>query len=692
MQTLKIGEVEIPSSSDVPVAPNPVDTEIEFGRFVDPFVKLLATVGALTIFPVVFAADIALSILSDAYVVFSRIFNPAPFNPTDASFVKMIEDLEKQIPLHQKNVDELNLLFKQEERINRDIHKLKQVKDEINERLSQLGNYLFVMKDRENPLPIVGDIKRVEAGYEKVRENFDLFCFQESKAIVGNFFNVVDLVTRGGVVPRENIRQELIETWDALNSTIQAHHFDEGSSIETKFREIRSRINSFEESHQAAQSAGLNTPLKLRNSGGTSCYMDSVLQAFFCIDQICEKLSRPLELDDVSDNEEDLLKKSGDSDKIREAKKALYLKKIPIREELVKFLEAPKKSRAEDYTELEYILFLLRGSSGPSNKRLREKIFESGLHGEFYNEVIGRQLDAASMVEFFIANFIPKFMPKLQEYVSAVDFPGLEFDGRMEDTGTLQIPLVKDGEVKSKAEFEEFRKKKFNQADQQVEHLIHLFMDKHANVETVAPFRKFQFDPERGKVVNQEEAAPILDEAMAREKEIAAYTQWYRLKNAPPVLTLHFKRFLNVLQSEKIVNGKTNKSFERKKIDRPVILPEDGIVDLSNYYDAPEGVSRNARYKIKSFVVHNGGTIEGGHYVTYVEIKGEYYFCDDTDPQFYRKISKEEFFRQRNAYLVVLEKMPEEELVAVAESVPVEESPVQQQNEQLSDLEIEAKG
>ena len=99
-----------------------------------------------------------------------------------------------------------------------------------------------------------------------------------------------------------------------------------------------------------------------------------------------------------------------------------------------------------------------------------------------------------------------------------------------------------------------------------------------------------------------------------------------------------------------------------KKDARPVDLPDDGIVDLAKYHDAPKDGPKQTKYKVKSYVAHSGSSVKLGHYVTYVEMGGKYYFCDDTDPNFFKEITKKEFFGRKDAYLLVLERLPEDEL------------------------------
>ena len=286
-------------------------------------------------------------------------------------------------------------------------------------------------------------------------------------------------------------------------------------------------------------------------------------------------------------------------------------------------------------SKIGFILYLLQGA--PSLVRLREAIFKSGLHPSLndMSQLTG-QHDAASVAELMIDHFLPNCKFKMRETATADDFPGMEFIGPLMDMTILQIPL---------------RPKVSKMTE-----LIKWVLQRHVEKENDPKYQR-RFDPQDGKVLNSEKAAPAL---AAQPQKLAKFVQSYKLTELPAVLTIHFKRF-------GMVQGKDGTSLVPVKDSSPVLLPsekENGIIDLTRYYDAPEGASTNgpiqAKYKIKSFVAHKGSSVKSGHYVTCVEIRGKYYLCDDTDPNFFKEITQKEFFGRKDAYLLVLERLPED--------------------------------
>ena len=97
------------------------------------------------------------------------------------------------------------------------------------------------------------------------------------------------------------------------------------------------------------------------------------------------------------------------------------------------------------------------------------------------------------------------------------------------------------------------------------------------------------------------------------------------------------------------------------KISDDVFLPHDGIVYLP-YQDGEKKGSY--QYEITGYVEHHGKQLNGGHYTANVKIGEKYYRCDDLNSSFYQQISKDQFYRNKNAYLVMLKKVHEAALVA----------------------------
>lgn len=118
----------------------------------------------------------------------------------------------------------------------------------------------------------------------------------------------------------------------------------------------------------------------------------------------------------------------------------------------------------------------------------------------------------------------------------------------------------------------------------------------------------------------------------------------------PDALVIHLKRF----------------SFFNKqpiKLNNDVNLPTDGILYLTHNsavtaQQYPEEKGLKGKYRIKSYIVHEGENIGEGHYKTNLEHENKYYECDDDDlKEAPKEISKKDFLSQTDAYLIVLEKI-----------------------------------
>lgn len=153
-------------------------------------------------------------------------------------------------------------------------------------------------------------------------------------------------------------------------------------------------------------------------------------------------------------------------------------------------------------------------------------------------------------------------------------------------------------------------------------------------------------------------------------KENDEFTQWTRLESLPNVLILHFKRFDTQLNEKGVAVGvKINSPIEFPGIERldpkNKIEPDTaelGILNLARYYyhdDVPKEQKMDARYEIVSYVVHLG-SYNGGHYITFTketndEGKDIYWRCDDIAGN--KQITRDEFFKQQDAYMIVCKRL-----------------------------------
>jgi hypothetical protein len=549
--------------------------------------------------------------LTVAQVIFQRLVHKPPFNPNDKSFKEIIDKFGDEIPALQDHMRHLDGCFMQEHEITRDLRELHQLSTRVAENLGKLNNFATAFGDRAHPLPIQGQIAKIQQDYRSLDQRINLYLTAKTSEIVDQLHKVVQKFIKSGVVLPDEINQQLISTWTYWDEVLtprlsQLNLKNETSEKLTKLSaEIQALKNAI-----PGQPVGLAGPLGLTNYKN-SCYMNSVLQALLCVDKIRQQFTRPIP---------------------RESED--YAKKVLIQEEIIRLMEGKGLvPGSEKYTQMELILFLLKG---PSINRLRKTIFESGLHYEFDRDHLYDPFDAAVMMEFFISHFLSNCQFKCQPRRECPeDFPGIQFRFPIDPLNTLQVELRKQAQFQS------------------LEWLVRCVLQKHREQE-LDPELQFTFNPkaENAVVVDKDLAASCRDNP---PKKIETYVQSYQLMEAPPVLVLHFKRLLQ-----------DQTTGTQIKIDLPVILPEDGMIDLTYFYDAPESGPKTARYKIKSYVVHNGDSNQG-HYVAYVEINGKYYHCDDAlirKP--YYEISREEFYQRKDAYLMVLERLPDDANEGVA--------------------------
>ncbi len=657
MSFLKVGAPLIRVA--MPLALPPVNLlmsspgKIDFTYYLDPFVQLLAKAGMGAFLASYSLAFFTYRTLTAAEVIFSRILHKPDFNPYDNSFKERIQAFEDRVDVLQDRLWNLEQKFWQEHLIARDLKELHTLHFEIQEILRQLEFYNARLAPRNQPLAIQDQLASVRDSYRDLEKQLDGYCQQKGSDIINLVYNVVNTFTKGGINLPDDIYEQLLQIYDDFDKVIgyRAFHLRMNPDDTEKMTEIANHIQSLEASESNKMPVDSSEPLRLKNIGN-SCYMDSVLQALLCSDKIAQQFKRSIPSPErpvapKDDGSPDYKDKVADHQKqLTKYKKDLeeYTHRLKIQQELLQLINV---QQLNVYTQLELILFLHRG---PDLVRLRKAIFESGFHHEFEMSQLTRQLDAASMMEMFIDQFLSNCKFEWEEHAESKDFPGLDFVGRKEKISSLQIPL---------------RAKRENQT---LMKLIQFVVHKHPEREADPVYQR-HFDPKDGvDMMVDDKAGKLIKHHQADQsraiapKKVGEFIQSYRFKDLPPILTLHFKRFKQT--------GKKQKRLV--KDDSPVILPEDGIVDLSKYYDAPQGESNQARYKIKSYVVHSGG-LHGGHYVAYVEKNGEYYFCDDADPKFYKKISEKDFFSRKDAYLVVLERLPDE---APTEDEEENQSPV----------------
>lgn len=603
---------KIPPPQTLKNKASPIQDKINFFQTLNPFVQLLFAIGNAIFLPSFFVFNEFMKRLTPSQKVFSQTLKlpddavleevePTKKDEGSISFEDQIAQLQERIYL-------LGQRFKQEHLIVEDMKEFEKLNVDISHALDELKPQRQTQKGKQD-LP-QEELARLKDLVQGLHDQMDDFCLREGDAILNLFHRILATFTKGGLDLPNDMREELLQTWKSLETAIRPHlaHLKPPAVSKTlsgKLAQLKKTMDGIKKKDTQNQTTGLEEPLKLRNITN-SCYLDSVLQAFACIDTVCRDFGTPLSSDDYVNKHDE------------------FEKKLAIQQEIVQFF----KNRGTGLSKIGFVLSLL---GGPSAYRLRDAIFNSGFEGDFTKQTLEDQHDAAILMDLLIDRFLPNVRFKTQIYTETKDFPGLEFhDKFIEPRNSLVVPLKPH-------------------PYQDLHSLVHWVMHKKIEREPNPKDQRI-FDPKDGIVVDEKKGEKSKSEPA---QKVAEYIQWQRFKELPQVLALRFQRSVSLVPNEPAT-----------KDDRPVDLPADGILDLTKYYDAPEKGPKQAKYKIKSYVAHSGRSVKFGHYVAYVEINGKYYKCDDLDAHSFTGIPKKDFYSRKDAYLLLLERLPEEEEVA----------------------------
>ncbi|EIW73246.1 hypothetical protein TREMEDRAFT_22812, partial [Tremella mesenterica DSM 1558] len=109
----------------------------------------------------------------------------------------------------------------------------------------------------------------------------------------------------------------------------------------------------------------------------------------------------------------------------------------------------------------------------------------------------------------------------------------------------------------------------------------------------------------------------------------------FRISHAPPVLTLHLKRF-NVRY-----NSFGNKANAEKY---------SGFIEFGEWLDIANFMSEGTKYRLFGVTCHRGAELRFGHYTSYVRgPSGQWYHADDEDMS---AVRQDEVLRDKQAYLL----------------------------------------
>lgn len=623
---------------------------IDVDQYLAPFVDLLSRgINALFLRSIK-VISISHDIFSAGQVVIDRLILAPPFDPTSHSFKTEIQKLAAKEALLQNRIKQLDLRFCKDYQIIEDMAELKQLYQEVYESFVQLDSYVKQLKGRSRRFSVQNELERVRNIYEALNEQVEDYHKANLKKIVVKFNETVSLFVRKGAPLSDEIKKDLIQTYHHFREIYDrflSNHYsisgaEYGDIVNSMEAFIADKFSFSPECKGLIASSSFTEPLKLQNIGN-SCYLDSALQSILCIDSLREKLTKIPEKEELklpsqcSANEQKRRKE--------EAQKS-HRNRLAIQREISLFIENQKETRInKPLSQMELVLYLLSEDHAPSLYRLRRAIFSSQFHAELNDSRNSRELsnqhDAAYIVELLIDHLIPDCKFKWQTYHTTEILPGLKFanggkEGREETLSVLQLSWHK---ISSK-----IKKNSVPTLGDLAK--ITLGKRRHKTERTFNP-------KEDGKVIpgKEIEAAKVID---ASETKAEEFIEWHEITQLPPVLAVQIKRF-----NYSMLTGESTK--EKGFVE----LPKDGILDLSDYYTPSPGEPKNARYRIKSMVRHIGGSLEYGHYVASVEIGGKYYHCDDMSSKCYEEIDGDQFFETNDPYLIFLERIPDDEFLAL---------------------------
>lgn len=354
---------------------------------------------------------------------------------------------------------------------------------------------------------------------------------------------------------------------------------------------FKERYENLEKVSLMQSLASVELPLPLKNIGN-SCYLDAALQIAFCLPELRKKLQNELQHENPNKPDPDALEK-----------------RKKIQQCLINLIRyAP-----EPGSDLQYMIRVVQKDQPLTE--LRESIFKSDLDKiEFPMSALYTQLDAAFVMQLLLTSILDeKFV--IQRIEASEEIPGRVFYSKPDDCRIISIPMLE-----KHADLQGYVNSYFQAR----------ILEKDG--------RKFK--PKDGIRTRENENPNIpLDQPYTPEK-IAVL---YRLKNLPKVICIQLKRFFR---------DRVNDEY---KIYDLVKLPEDGIIDFAKVYsgDNDEEVSPNTKYEIMGYVIHQGG-IGGGHYVARVRIGNRFFFCNDLDNPPFVECTREEFYNEREVYMLML--------------------------------------
>ncbi|CUI17122.1 Conserved hypothetical protein [Candidatus Protochlamydia naegleriophila] len=550
--------------------------------------------------------------------VFLRLIFVPSINPHDRSFVKLIDSFEARKPSLERQLLEMQNSFMHRAAVRGDLKRLSQLKMAIEQTTNQLRLFTEITQNWQPALPIHDRMIEMLVEYGRLCEQLQLLMNNKALHILREFYGIASPFLQSEIALPASIRDDLYETWLLVERHVIP--FFDPARIPREFHVlIDTLIKARNRPDNVGYEVEFDRPLPLRNIDN-SCYIDSTLHMLFSQDVVRKRLV-DYSLDETITQLELELQNpelpahvvNNKVFELREKKHNLDNRK-QLQHELKKLMHGGEYVHQDPISYLDYFLAV---TSGPSVAKIRKLVADGQFNGTEFNPLTMRaQLDAASFLDILMKEIL-EYPFNIQKVANTPAMPGRLFASPQEPVYGLHLGLhtgVRD---------------------------LNALIASNLGVEVVDEVNeRYQrvFDPQEGIIIDAEAAV-----GEVQPMRVQQYSVWHRLKSLQDIMTIQIKRF------EVLPNGLTTK--KENEID----LPEDGIIDLTPYYDAPIDDDKGARYEIKGMVVHSGG-LHGGHYTARVKQGEHYWSCDDVRPDI-RRITKEEFFANKKPYLLILQRI-----------------------------------
>ncbi|MBA2367919.1 MAG: hypothetical protein H0V82_02710 [Candidatus Protochlamydia sp.] len=545
-----------------------------------------------------------------------RLIYPAPHDYRSAEFKQYVLEIAGQKENIRREIGKMPQAF--HHLPSKDLKKLDSLRSSIDRYSKFLIDMSLEMEQWEyTDLPIYEEVRLLNQEYHELLNLYNDTLRPLAPAILRQFEENNRPYLQHHLPMPAFLKNELLQDWNRIhNSFIRPL-----GCIRNFSAAFYAQMNSLSNQHEVGQTEvtqECERPAAFRNIGN-SCYMDSAFQILFSthyarnrlnqsnIENTIEQLNSTLSNGNLSEQElRDL------QFKLREKNDTLE-RRQQIRNEILGLLDTPNFSSEEGLSYRDY-MFSIR--SGFSLSHLRELIFGSQLIYDLSFEKF-HQKDIGPMMELIMTNILE--MPFQLQRISKIEaMPNLTFPSSVQDTYTLQVNMKP-----------EVLPRTMPRESSSLQEMLGEFFRE----ENVLEGRTF--DPQNGVILDPA-GQNVEGLATVRASE---FKTWFELKSLPELIAMQLVRF----------------NENNTKNSRWVNLPVDGILDFTPYYTGPQDQNVSSRYEITGYAVQGGDT-GGGHYVSYVKKGDKYWFCDDGGPTI-REISKEEFFGNKDAYVLMLKRL-----------------------------------